>query len=259
MGTDLLMDLVGSFLTDRSMPVEELDASNTAFIKESGLDSSQIVQTLRKGAFDADQLAWDTSSGYHVLHMDEKNWAQVAGLTVNMYYDDGAGYVDLGEDNTFTFTETGDLLGETGRTWLSINSQPVAFYHMSTVQEEGSSVTTGRVPALLNGDRVNLIITFDETNPYGYIAGARYDYLDGETQTQAKALTELEKGDRLDFLCDYYAYDGTYTSSYLLGDPVYVDDVMVISNTDVGEGGAIVTYRFVDLYGQSYYIQPFYE
>ena len=42
--------------------------------------------------------------------------------------------IDLGEDNTFTFTETGDLQGETDRTWLSIDSQPVAYYHLNTVR-----------------------------------------------------------------------------------------------------------------------------
>jgi hypothetical protein len=193
------------------------------------------------------------------MHLDEADWEQVSQLTLNMLYDDGEGFIDLGEDNTFSFTAAGDLQGETNRTWLSINNQPVAFYHISTVMEGNSSVTTGRVPCLLNGDRVNLIIAFDEQNPYGYIAGARYDYVDGETDTLAKAMTKLQSGDELIFLCDYYTYSGKYSGSYTLGDPMTVEDVMVISNTDVGEGGALVTYHFVDLYGQSYWTAPIFE
>lgn len=256
MGSDLLMDLVGSFLTGRSMPIADLDRSNSAFLKESQLTSDEVVRILGGAALDSEKLKWDTSSGLHVLHLEPEEWDQVSQLTVNMLFDDGEGFLDLGEDNTYVFNEAGDLQGETDRTWLSINSHPVAFFHIGTVKENGSSVTIGRVPCLLNGDRVNLIIAFDEANPYGYIAGARYDYVNGETQTLAKAMTELQTGDRLDFLCDYYTYDGKYDSTWIIGQPVYVEDVMVISNTDVGEGGALVTYKFTDLYGQIYWMEP---
>ena len=66
---------------------------------------------------------------------------------------------------------------------------------------------SGYVPALLNDERVELVLVFDNENPYGYIVGARTVYVDGETDTQAKGLTELQVGDTLDFICDYYGYD----------------------------------------------------
>ena len=111
----------------------------------------------------------------------------------------------------------------------------------------------GRVPCLLNNEYVNLIIVFDPQNPYGYIAGARTDYRDGETETLAKAMTRLEDGDTLDFICDYYAYDGTFDQKYFLGETMTIEGTPLISNTDVGEGGALVSYRFTDLYGQNYW------
>ena len=133
---------------------------------------------------------------------------------------------------------------------------------------------TGRVPAILNGDRVDLILVFDNTKPQGYIAGARAVYTEGETETVAKALgpvetedtentTEekgaLQVGDKLDFLCDYYSYNGEYMDSYYLGEQMTVTDNMVISNVDVGEGDVKVTFRFTDIYNQQYWTEAFTE
>ena len=87
----------------------------------------------------------------------------------------------------------------------------------------------------------------------GYIAGARNDYRDGETETVAKSIDTLEVGDRIDFLCDYYAYDGSYMDSYYLGEQMTVGDSIVISNTDIGKNKALITYRFTDIYNQAYW------
>ena len=253
-GTELLTQLVGSLLGGRSVNVEGLDRSNTAFLQESGLSEDIIIETLAQDQFDAGQLFWRTDdNGTHFLRLSEEQWGKISRLNVNMLFDDGSGYIDLGMDNVFQFTSGGDLIGDTDRTWLSIDGQPVAFYHINTVQNGESSVTTGRVPCMLNGERSDLIIVFDAENPYGYIAGARTDYVEGETETLAKAMTALEDGDTLDFLCDYYSYDGTYQDSYYLGEQMTVEGIPVISNTDVGEGGALVSYRLTDLYGQQYW------
>jgi hypothetical protein len=83
--------------------------------------------------------------------------------------------------------------------------------------------------------------------------------MNGETETIAKNLTELEKGDKIDFVCDYYTYDRQYKDSYYLGETMTVSKdmrSMVISNTDVGEGTTLMTYCFTDLYGQRYWTSP---
>jgi len=174
-----------------------------------------------------------------------------------MFYDDGEGYIDLGLDNVFEFDEEGSLIGDTDRTWLAINGQPVAYYYMDTVDDGENYTITGRVPAMLNGERVNLILVFDNANPYGYIAGARTDYTNGETETVAKGMTEINVGDQLDFICDYYSYSGEYKDSYYLGEQMTVTEKMAISNVDVGKGDVRVTYRFTDIYNQSYWTPAF--
>ena len=69
----------------------------------------------------------------------------------------------------------------------------------------------------------------------------------------SKNLMELNEGDTLDFLCDYYSYSGEYQDSYQLGEQMTVSGDMEISNVDVGEGRVRLMYRFTDIYDQDYW------
>ena len=149
--------------------------------------------------------------------MPEDQWDLITKLDYNMFYDDGEGYVDLGLDNVYEFDEEGNLIGPSDRTWISINGQPVAYYHLDTTEDGNNYTITGKVPVKLNGERVDLILVFDQDNPKGYVAGARPDYDEDETETESRGLIDLKKGDKLDFLCDYYDYKGNYHDSYMLG------------------------------------------
>jgi len=256
--SDMIAELLGGFLTGQFGRVAGLDRSNTAFMEESGMDTEAMAEYLADNYFDASQLVWSKDSqGRRILELSEKQWSLVHSLELNMFYDDGEGYVDLGYDNVFEFDENGRLLGDTDRTWLAINGQPVAYYYEDTVDDGENYTITGHVPVLLNGERANLILVFDNKNPYGYIAGARTDYVESETETVAKGMEELQIGDTLDFICDYYSYDGEYLDSYFLGEQMTVSENMTISNVDVGEGAVKVTYRFTDIYNQHYWTPAF--
>ncbi len=145
------------------------------------------------------------------------------------------------------------MIGSYEGTWLAINEQPVPYYYIDTVRDGESYTITGRVPVLLNGARADLILIFDSNTPYGYIAGARSDYRDGETETVAKSMDSLEIGDRIDFVCDYYAYDGTYLNSYLLGDTLVYDGTEEISDVYINADAASATYLITDIYNQNYW------
>ena len=256
---DLIGSLLGSFLSNRGN-IEGLDRGNIDFFSESGMDTDTMATYLSEHYFDASALVWgENDAGQRVLHLTEEQWSLVHSLEMNLFYDDGEGYVDLGFDNVFEFDSNGDLIGDTDHTWLAINGQPVAYYYLDTVDDGENYSITGRVPALLNGERVDLLLVFDNENPYGYIAGARTVYTEGETETVAKGMGELQVGDTLDFLCDYYSYGGEYMDSYFLGEQMTVTDNMVISNVDVGEGDVKVTYRFTDIYNQQYWTPAFTE
>ena len=66
-------------------------------------------------------------------------------------------------------------------------------------------------------------------------------------------------GDKLDFICDYYSYTGVYEDSYLLGDPMTVTEDMTISYVDLGDGNLRQSFRFTDLYQQSYWTPALYR
>ena len=120
-------------------------------------------------------------------------------------------------------------------------------------ETKGSDYTlTGRVPAMLNDDLVDLILVFDLDNPYGSVIGARTIYQEDPTIV-AKGLIAIESGDIIDFVCDYYTYDEEYDDSYLFGDQLVVTGSLKISNVELDDATWQVTYKLIDIYNNSYW------
>ncbi len=250
-----LMQLLGMFMQNGGRGVAGLTSDNTAFLSERSMSAEDTAAYIEANRFDPSNLVWTKHDGHQKLVLEQDQWDLVQDLDLNMFYDDGTGYVDLGLDNVFDFDEYGQLIGDTDGSWLSINGQPVAYYRMNTSEEGDHYTITGRVPVLLNGTQMDLILVFNDETPQGYIAGARPAYTEDETETVARGLVDVKSGDVLDFLCDYYSYDGVYQATYKLGNPMVVTDKMVISNTDLG-GDYVALYRFTDIYGQYYWTLP---
>ena len=221
-------------------------------MSDPALSVNDTANYIASNHFDASNLVWKKSGSNIILDLPESQWKLVHALDLNMFVDDGEGFIDMGLDNVYDWTDDGKLIAASDRTWLAINGQPVAYYHEYTSDTGDEYTISGRVPAMLNGTRVNLWIVFDDKNPKGYIAGASTDYHENETLTAAKNLTKLNVGDKLEFLCDYYSYDGDYSDSYYLGEPMTVQNKMEISNVDVG-ADVKICYRFTDIYNQEYW------
>ena len=217
----------------------------------------ETAEYISANHFEGDQLLWQEDGGEYKISIADDQWQYVHGVDLNMFYDDGEGYIDFGLDNVYSFDEAGRFVANTDKVWLSFNDQIVAYYHENTEQDGEKYAITGYVPALLNGDRVNLIVVFDNEDPYGRLEGARAVYKDGETETVAKTMTEIKNGDTIDFLCDYYTYDGEYQDSYKFGDPLTVTDDLTIGNSEFSDQGSVmITYRFRDLYNREYWTAP---
>ncbi len=254
--SDIVGQLLSSFLSGSSdRTIEGLDESNTAYMNETALSAEDTAEYVSMNYFDSSNLVWEKNSdGQYIMSLPEKQWELVHNLDKNLFYDDGEGYVDMGLDNVFQFDDDGNLIADTDDTWLAINGQPVAYYHTDTTEFDNDTYSiSGYVPAMLNDERVSLILVFDSENPKGYIAGATTDYVNNETDTVAKSMIELETGDTLDFICDYYTYDGNYSDSYFLGEQMTVTDNMEISNVSVGDGEFKISYCFTDIYNQEYW------
>ncbi|MCH5203512.1 MAG: peptidase C11 [Oscillospiraceae bacterium] len=247
--SDIIGSLIGAFLGTSGRTIEGLDSSNTGFMQGQDIDSTS--QYLANNYLDASKLVWKKINGKYVMELSEEQWGLVHGLDLNMFYYDGEGYVDMGLDNVFSFDDNGNLVADTDKNWVSINGQPVAYYHTDTIENpDGTYTDMGYVPAMLNGTRVNLIIVFEGAD--AYIAGATDNY-DDETDTVAKSLTELKIGDKLDFICDFYTRDLQYQDSYYIGEQMTVTSDMEIMNIGLETSEIRIMYLFTDIYNQKYW------
>ena len=190
------------------------------------------------------------------MYLPETQWELVHDLDLNMFYDDGEGYIDMGLDNIFEIDDEGNLVADTSRTWVSINGQTVAYYRQNATYLDDTYSIYGRVPCFLNGERTNLIIVFDSENPDGYVAGAAAEYDEDVTLTVPKNMTELEDGDTIDFICDYYSYDGKCQKNYYLSEEMTLHGDLTVAYIDVCKGPVSLMYRFTDIYNQEYWSEP---
>ncbi len=252
--SDMLGSLLSSFLGGDVSGISGLDSSAIDFLTGSGFTGRDLEGVLDGNLFDASALSWtETEDGTKTITLTKEQWALVQTLELNMYVDDGQGYLNLGLDNLFEITEDGQLIGDPSAVWLALNGQIVPYYHICTTEDDGGNYTVvGRVPAILNDDEyVNLIVVFDQDNPDGFVAGYRTDYREGETDTLAKAVTELSDGDTLEFICDGYDYDGNFDDSYPIG-KVTVDGDVEVTYLEM-DGDVNVCYRLTDIYNNQYW------
>jgi len=106
-------------------------------------------------------------------------------------------YFMLGESSDVEIAEDGTIITEFDGVWPGINGDFVCLYEIDRTETWAKYA----IPAVLNGEDVDIIVVFDEDNPDGRIIGARP--LSEETGMAAKNMLKIKKGDRLKFL--YYA------------------------------------------------------
>ena len=240
-----LLSLLGGF-SGRSMPTgyewvdTELIADQAASIVGQYLDPARITASRKDGK--------------NVLSLTEDEWALIQTVELNVFAEDGGDFLDLGLDNTFDWYGD-DLLLEYDGTWLTLNGNVCAYYLVSDTQQgDGSWVTVGRIPALLNKQLVNLQVVFDGAHPEGTVTGA-YPLYDGGVDVIAKGDIAVQPGDSIELLCDCYRKDGSYSASYTLGTSFTVPESgLTLRNLRLEAEGLDVTYRLTDLYGNHYWI-----
>ncbi len=266
----MVMQLLGALSGSRSLPAEmdwldtDILADNAEYISENVIDPAEFVVSLK-------------ADGTRYMPLSDKQWEILQTIELNVFVDDGDGYIDLGLDNTgFDYDDEDNLLMTFNGTWLTVNRRLVAYYMTSdTEEDDGSWTTRGHIPAMLTqtlpaelplagegGESsqgmtvtqfVYLEVVFDKANPKGVITGARPMYTD-ETEAAAKGDIQIKAGDELQFLCDYYNYDGSFESTYKLGEPLTVGaDGLTLANMALDNDKISVTYRLTDFYGNHYW------
>ncbi|MCR5523635.1 MAG: peptidase C11 [Clostridia bacterium] len=254
--TDILSSILGGSMGTSSAPSSSggsVASLAEALLGARNFDIDSAADIIADNQLDTSDFVWIKKGDNYQLALDDSQWKQIHSLALNVFYDDGEGYIDLGLDNVYEITEEGELVSDFDGTWLAIDNQPVPYYYTDTFDDGTNYSISGYVPVLLNGDRAELILTFDNENPYGYIAGARYVYEDDETETVAKGLESLTKGDKIEFVCDYYSYDGEYQDSYLMGDELIYTGEHTISNVIIDSDKCSAVYLITDIYNNEYW------
>ena len=206
----------------------------------------------------SESLRLTEKDGEDVLVLSEDKWEQVTAADLNVFVDDGYGFLDLGLDNVAEYNDDGDLIDSWDGTWLTLQGQPCAVYPISDEDEDGNGlyITQKFIPALLNGERVNLIIEFNEETGEDRVLGAQSVTASGVV---GKGFTEMNGGDIITLICDYYDYDGIFQAQYTLGDPVIVPENCVLTIVNKELTGSedmrmLYTYRLTDLYQAHYWL-----
>ena len=72
-----------------------------------------------------------------------------------------------------------------------------------------------------------------------------------------RGYTKIKENDKIEFIVDYYDYEGNYDDEYTLGEPLIVDkNGLKITQEDIGEGECLIYFILVDIYNNEYYTEP---
>lgn len=251
--TDLIGSLIGNFLSQGDF------SSITGGVQQAPdwIDEDQISQSTEyysENMLDPASIKITVKDGQRVLDLTEEEWDLVHNMELSVFIDDGEGFIDLGRDNVFEYNDDGDLILEFDGTWMAINDRIVSYFMTSYDYKGDDYKIMGRVPAMLNNELVHIIISFDQDNPYGEVLGARIIYdSDEETPNLPKGLIDIEPGDNIDYLTDYYTYGGDFDDTYYLGDPYTATGDWYIENLAITNLDYMMTYKITDIYGNSYW------
>ena len=247
---ELVSALLGSLLGGGSYGrVKGLDDSNTEFLEEDSV--RRAAEYVFENHIDTTRMFWlDNNQGKTVLALNDEDWDLVQDAVLSVLYDDGEGFIDLGTDNIVDYDSNGRLIGEYDQTWLALNDHIVAYYYLDTTDNGEEYEIHGYVPALVNGELSDILLTFSSDVPGGYVSGYRPHYDAGTTEAVAKNAL-LQDGDEIVFICDYYSYEGEFMDNYEL-DRMIVDGEIGISNLLIGDR-TNAAYRLTDIYAQDYW------
>ena len=250
---DIVSTLLEAFLSgDRSLVTGDADSS---WVEEDRLRASLDYYSETRVGLDA--LTLTEVDGRQVLSLSEEQWAAIQTLEMNLFVDDGEGYIDLGFDPYAQYDDAGNLIMEFDGTWLSVNGQNVAAYFISEDRVDDDYTLLYRVPALLNGERVNVILAItgnyaDDADEECLLLGAQADY-EETSDAVMKGLLPIAAGDTLQFLCDYYSYAGEYLDSYMLGEELTATGEWEVGYASVGDVSWSMCYRLTDIYSGRYW------
>ena len=201
------------------------------------------------------EIFWDDINEYYYLPMTDEDWDLLTEVQLQILVDDGEGFIDLGLDQYFENDEDGNLIFNYGQdnTWVAIGGQIVCYYAEDILETDDGTTFIGYVPAVLNETTdIEIILIYSDVDPDGSIAGYRMAYSNsqiGGAGTEGKGYFQFSEGDLVEFVCDFYTYEGDFDASYYFGDPLIIGETLPeVSYEDIGSWPIYQSYLLIDIY-----------
>ena len=204
--------------------------------------------------FDASALVITEKNGQRVIALSEEQWKLVQEIEQNVFVDDGEGFIDLGLDNAYEYNTDGDLIMEYDGTWLALNGHIVSYYMVSDDRHGDTYSIKGRIPAMLNGRLVDIIVVFDDQNPYGVVLGAQINTiprLRPRPWPRVSWTSWPATRSTISVTTTPMPARTTTPTTWATSTPPPANGR--IENLPVGDSGYQMTYRLTDIYGNKYW------
>lgn len=193
---------------------------------------------------------------WYDIYLSPEELANMSAIffTVWIHIEDDL-YVQIYEDSFVEISESGQILTQYDGAITTINDEIACLYEV----ERGEDYIRFAVPAVLNGEQVNLIVIYDNENPEGKVLGALPLSTD-EHDMAPRQLIDIVEGDVINLT--YYAeefatvgeeHDGDYDAFWFDGPSFTVVDGLLVENWEVEEGTYLYGFTIVDLQGYVYY------
>lgn len=250
----------GQSYTGGNTPIEAIDGDTSFFDEFPDFEEwleydwfdedyvSDYCDYYSEDSFDDGCLDIEDRGDYYALELTDEYLSIINDVRMQLFYDDGEGYIDMGTDDYFETDDDGALKVDFDGLWFCLGDYIVPLY----ITESTDTYTQGTVSCYLNGELVDLVVMWDDENT-GAVIGARRYY---DTGVSMKGLLPVNDGDEIQLICDYYTYDGDYDDNYDYGEPFCYDSSMNVTYYPCGEGDFLIYYVFTDIYNNNYYTSP---
>ena len=200
----------------------------------------------------------DTGAGYRI-ELPDKAWKSIVDCQVAVYMRTKEGRMYLGSDHIGAVDENGNPMVALDNSWPHIGGALVCYNADQSRETEDGTIFSGKVRARLNGKKE--IILMIECDPVGEAADQPmeahiigYELVDNPLSFMEKGLRQLDAGDTLEFLFDFYDDEGNLVKTDTYGKKVRVlsDKGVAVADEPFGECDLQFGGMLTDIYRRTF-------
>lgn len=196
----------------------------------------------------------ETDHGYKI-DLPEKIKKIIADTKVGVYIKENNKLKYIGKDYIGVNDVNGDAIIDMDNYWVHINNTLICYEAGKEREVEIGTIFTGTSRAILNGkDEIILNIEWEpisssiKTYPAGKIVG--YEFVNEEKAFMSKGQHQLQSGDRLRFVFDFYDEQGNLLEHKADGNVLYVTnpDRLIVRDKELEKGDLVFFGILTDIY-----------